>query len=317
MLIIGESTPVWEMWGGAELEAACYAVTVRCILAAIALVMLCAGTAGADTVDQNVRELAASGSSKVRLAAALALSKSKDARAVIAVADALGKDDDAGIRRVCALALEKMVDARTPSDALALALDALDRAAAHDDSAPVRQTAAKIARSLAALRKSSSASKADKPEVFIKVDPATDPTKKASEEATGRVNGIVRKSVETHGYATSWPGGLPTSAELTSAGSRAFVVASTVSKIEISPVGRQTQIACTVSIRVAPWSGSDGGEKWEANKAASASGSAKAMTGTSARDVQRGVRDCLEAVAEDLTARQILPFLKRLVVASN
>ena len=287
------------------------------MLAAIALVLLCAGTAGADTIDQNVRELASSGSSKVRLAAALALAKSKDARAVIAVADALGKDDDAGIRRVCALALEKMIDGHTPGDALALAFDGLDRAAAHDDSSQVRQTAAKIARSLAAFRKGASAAKGDKPEVFIKVDPATDQTKKASEEATGRVHGIVRKSVEQHGYATSWPGGLPTSADLTSARSRAFVVASTVSKIEISAAGGQTKIACTVSIRVAPWNGSDGGEKWEANKAASASGSAKALTGTSARDVQRGVRDCLEAVAEDLTARQILPFLKRLVVASN
>jgi len=29
------------------------------------------------------------------------------------------------------------------------------------------------------------------------------------------------------------------------------------------------------------------------------------------------MRDCLEAVAEDLTVRQIMPFLKRLVVASN
>ena len=37
-------------------------------------------------------------------------------------------------------------------------------------------------------------------------------------------------------------------------------------KIEVTKVGGQTQIACTVAIRVAPWSGKDGGEKWEANR---------------------------------------------------
>ena len=88
-------------------------------------------------------------------------------------------------------------------------------------------------------------------------------------------------------------------------------------KIEITKVGTQTQIACTVAVRIAPWSGKDGGEHWEANRAASASGSAKAMTGNRDRDIQGGVRDCLEAVAEDVTARQVVPFLKRLATSGS
>ena len=83
-------------------------------------------------------------------------------------------------------------------------------------------------------------------------------------------------------------------------------------RIDVTKGARQTTIACTVAIRVAPWSGKDGGEKWEANKAASASGSAKAMTsGNSDSAVMSGMRDCLEAVAEDVTNRQVVPFLKR------
>ena len=78
--------------------------------------------------------------------------------------------------------------------------------------------------------------------------------------------------------------------------------------------GTQTQIACTVAIRVAPWSGKDGGEKWEANKAATASGSAKASTSSRERDIQSGIRDCVEAVAEDVAARQVVPFLKRVAL---
>src|SRR6185436_2318371 len=110
----------------------------------------------------------------------------------------------------------------------------------------------------------------------------------------------------------SWPGGLPTQTELATSHARAFIVASTVKHIDISRVSRQTQVSCKLEIRVAPWSGTDGGEKWEANKAASASGSAKAMTGNSDREIAGGVRDCLEAVAEDVTTRQVLPFLKKL-----
>jgi hypothetical protein len=88
-----------------------------------------------------------------------------------------------------------------------------------------------------------------------------------------------------------------------------------VKKIEVTKGGRQTTIACTVTVRVAPWGGKDGGEKWEANRAASASGSAKAMTGNSASAITSGMRDCLEAVAEDVTNRQVVPFLKRLAQA--
>ena len=94
-------------------------------------------------------------------------------------------------------------------------------------------------------------------------------------------------------------------------------MASTVKHIDIAKVSRQTQISCKLEIRVAPWSGIDGGERWEANKAASASGSAKAMTGNSDREIAGGMRDCLEAVAEDVTARHILPFLKHLAATGS
>jgi hypothetical protein len=40
------------------------------------------------------------------------------------------------------------------------------------------------------------------------------------------------------------------------------------------------------------------------------------MTGNSDRDVMSGMRDCLEAVAEDVTNRQVVPFLKRLAAAN-
>jgi hypothetical protein len=274
--------------------------------------MLLSRTAVADSIDQNVKELA-SKSQKVRLAATLSLSKSKDARAVLAVSGSITNDADPTIRRVSALALEKMVDASTAEDALELALDALERAARSDRDAKVKSTAAEMLRTLAPLRRAKGG--ANKPTVFVNIDSAVDQSKKAPKDAPDRVAKIVRKSIEKTGYATSWPGGLPTNRELAQNKSQAYIVAANVKQIDVTKGARQTTIACTVAIRVAPWGGKDSGEKWEANKAASASGSAKAMTGNSDSQVASGMRDCLEAVAEDVTNRQVVPFLKRLAQA--
>lgn len=287
----------------------------RALAVFAACLLLSSGLAHADQIDQNVKALRAK-SSKVRLAATLSLSKSKDARAVLAVSGALNDDSDPTIRRVAALALEKMLDQKTAEDAKALAFDALEKAARTDGNAKVKSTAAAALKAVAALRKSKSsvASVGAKPAVFVNIDPATDQSKKAPKDAPDRVAKIVRKSIESKtGYSTTWPGGaLPTSKELTSSRSQAYIVASTVKKIEVTKGARQATIACTVAIRVAPWGGKDGGEKWEANKAASASGSAKAMTGNSERAINSGMRDCLEAVTEDVATRQVVPFIKRL-----
>jgi hypothetical protein len=285
------------------------------LLAVIAACVLFARAAAADTVDRNVGQLQSSSASyKVRLAAALALSKSKDPRAIIALASALGNDADGTVRRVAALALEKMIDDRTPDDAKELGLDALNQASTLDKDPKVRATAEVSLKALSAFRKRKSSS-GNKPPVFVNVDPTIDQSKRLSKDAGERINKIVKTNVERTGYATSWPGGaLPTQAELSSSRSRAFIVASTVKKVDITKSGTQTQIACTVTVRVAPWQGKDGGEKWEANKAASASGSAKATTGNREREIEGGVRDCIEAVAEDVTSRQVVPFLKRVAV---
>jgi hypothetical protein len=289
----------------------------RSLAVVAACLVLCARLAAADAIDINVRQLDTDNDYKIRLAAALSLAKSRDARAVLALAAALRRDDDASIRRVSALALEKMIDARTAEDAKELGLDALEKAAKADADPRVRETAERAMKSLAGLRKKhgKSGDKSDKPAVFVNVDATTDQSKQLPSGASDRVTKLLKKSVESTGYATTWPGGLPTSAELASSRSRAFIVAGTVKKIEITKIGAKTQIACTVAVRVAPWNGKDGGERWEANRAASASGSATAMTGSRERDVQTGLRECVEAVAEDVTSRQVLPFLKQVASA--
>ncbi|MEJ7604470.1 MAG: HEAT repeat domain-containing protein, partial [Kofleriaceae bacterium] len=143
----------------------------------VAWLVLCANPAAADSLDANITQLESS-SYKVRLAATLALAKSRDNRAVIALARAVRGDQDATIRRVAALALEKMVDARTETAVRETAIAALELASSGDRDPKVRETTAKALRALAGLRRTRPvARRRDKPEVFVNIDPTTDHSK--------------------------------------------------------------------------------------------------------------------------------------------
>jgi hypothetical protein len=70
------------------------------------------------------------------------------------------------------------------------------------------------------------------------------------------------------------------------------------------------EITCKVAIRIAPWEGSDGNERWTADKVANAKGEGKADTGTGDQLVAEGVRECVFAVAEQVAADKVIPFIK-------
>jgi hypothetical protein len=287
----------------------------------VTAVLAVVGTARADEIDDQVTRLRRGGTYKIRLGAALTLSRSTDERAIVALALSLERDSEKTIRKVAALALGKMIDGSTPAVVKVSGVEALKYAAKKDRDAKVRDTAAKALASIASkraplpitpTRTPSGNGNGDAPSVFVNVDNSVDLTKRAA-TATAPLTRRVRGTVKQRGYAVDWPTGmLPTKQELTSSGSTGFIVGATVKTVDIRPQSSKTEIACTVAIRIAPWSGKDGAEQWEANKAASASGSAKAVTRSSDRDVDAGIRDCVEAVAEEITTRQVVPFIKRL-----
>ena len=266
----------------------------------------------ADSISTEASALSTAPSYKRRLAAALALSKSHDGRAVSALATALIKDGEVQIRRVAALALPKAMDASTPTDDRHVAFAALEVASTRDADPKVRDLSARALSKLESLRPPPPTSKM--PPVFVHIGDATDLSSKAPRDTMPKLTKMVRGVVSRRArdLATEWPGKLPTERALIAAGSRAFIVAATISAVEITRSANKAEIACTVSVRVAPWSGSDGAEKWVAHKAASASGSGKAMTGTGAEQINSGIRDCVMAVGEEVTAKQVVPFLKRI-----
>jgi hypothetical protein len=280
--------------------------------------------AEADRIDDRIAELSGSDNYKLRIASALALGKSSDSRALRALAAALlDQSSERSLRRVAVVGLAKQLP-NAAAPLRAELLRALERAASNDGDSKIRAQAAKAARELKKattveavqprVPETPGTLRSDAPKVFINVDGAIDLSAKMTSANLTRLTAQVKRSVNKMGYATAWPGSLPTSGDLRVNQARAYVVAATVKKLEIKQKSeRMTEVACTVAIRVAPWMGTDGNELWEADRAASASGSAKAQTGGTEREVAGGVRDCVEAVAEEISTRQVIPFLQRLV----
>ena len=195
---------------------------------------------------------------------------------MIALAGALRNDADNGIRRVAALALARMIDARTAPDAMQLAFTALDDAKDNDRSSDVSVAAGntllkvgQVPSGQGSRRHRRHRRRATGPPVFVNVDPTIDQSKQlpAGSGAAAREDREEQRAAHRLRDHVA-RGGMPTSAELESNRSRGFIVATTVKKIEITKSGSQTQIACTVAVRIAPWNGKDGGERWEANRAA-------------------------------------------------
>jgi hypothetical protein len=282
----------------------------------------------ADAVDDRIAELVRGDNFKLRLASALALAKSSEPRALVALAKALDDGSERSVRRVCVLGLARQLPL-APAPLRRELLVVLERVAAKDRDSRIRSSAAAAVRDvqLSLDREPSrpiakrpptppppTPPRSDAPKVFVNIDVATDQSTKMNAAGLARLTAQVKKSVARMGYATAWPGSLPTSDDLQSHQARAYLVVPTVRKLEVKRQSeRMTEVACTVSIRVTPWMGIDGKELWEAERAASASGSAKAQTGGSEREVAGGMRDCVEAVADEIATRQVVPFLQRLV----
>jgi hypothetical protein len=300
---------------------------LRAVGVAVVLSLIVAEGRGiADAVDDRIAELVRSDNFKLRLAGALALAKSSEPRALVALAKALDDGSERSVRRVCVLGLARQLPL-APAPLRRELLVVLERVAAKDRDSRIRSSAAAAVRDVQqSLDRESSRPIGklpmptapvvhnDAPKVFVNIDVATDQSTKMNAAGLARLTAQVKKSVARMGYATAWPGSLPTSDDLQSHQARAYLVVPTVKKLEVKRQSeRMTEVACTVSIRVAPWMGIDGKELWEAERAASASGSAKAQTGGSEREVAGGMRDCVEAVADEIATRQVVPFLQRLV----
>jgi hypothetical protein len=179
----------------------------------------------------------------------------------------------------------------------------------HVASAPPRVTQVAIA---AAPARSASTS-GPAPRLLVHVDRASDGTRALPARADLEITRSVQRALEDHEYATAWPGGAPRSADLDARGARAFIVVPTVQSVVVARKGDRASIECRVGIRIAPWRGVDGGERWEVDVAASATGAARATTSSRDAAIEAGIGDCVRELAEQLATNRIVPFLQNVV----
>ncbi len=275
---------------------------IRKLLAPIVIVALwLTGSAHADNVDRLMSQLSTSSDYKVRISAALSLSKLRDQRAVWPFVKAL-KDSDKTVRGVAAASLGKIVNSSTSAKMRTAVLDNLKTAAASDANAFVRKQAQKAFDTLKSLEDEGGEVTSGGTYINIglmsaKVDGA-DPIR-------AHMRKIVQKTFKSKasGMMIAWPGGKdPSKKQIDSMKVKAFHVDGTLNELSEETSGSTTTVTCKVSMLIASYP--------EKSMFGFLKGGAAVQSSNSAKEVQFAKEDCVSAVMEDLVARKIIPTIE-------
>ncbi len=266
--------------------------------------------AHADAVDELVKQLD-SDSDKVRLAAAINLTKAKDARAIIVLAKHVNADveSDATVRSASASGLGQLVTAATKSSMKNLAVKALQRAEANDPSDMVKKQAAKALTAITGTSGGGSAASGAGTSaaggVYVNIGPMS--SKTGTNDPTNRA--LMVKVAGKHltkvapAMVQVWPTGkAPTKAELDKKRMMGFYVDGTLNSLTITKSGSSARVSCKISMLLASYP----------DKAVFGmlSGGAAVDGSASPKDIALASEDCIVAVVEDLIKSKIVPTIK-------
>lgn len=283
------------------------AVLARVATITAALVILFrAAPAHADNVSELIRQLD-DDSDKVRLAAAVNLTKLGDQKAILPLVKVLGNDGSADVRSAAAIAVAKLVDSSTKPGIKNLVISALKKAEANDASSLVKSQASK---SLSALGAGGGGGTppptTGKNGIYVNIGPMSSKTGDPAADAKMRP-AMVKVSTQTLGkvassMATSWSGGIPTSAQLNQKGFQGFYVDGTLNELNVATAGNSTTVSCKISMLLASFP--------DKSVFGFLNGGAKVQGGSSAKDIALSSDDCVSAVVESLIASKIVPTIK-------
>jgi hypothetical protein len=264
----------------------------------VALVLPAEPAHASDRVDRLARQMLGASDNKVRLSAALNLARTGDSRAIPAFVRAL-RDSDESVRGVAATALGRLVTADTPMDHRERVLAALRRVGQSDSEAFVRERARHAFRGIRALPEPAVAA----PAVYVDVGPMSDDTRSGSDFRPA-MRQTISTAIQRRGgeLATEWPGGNPSRAQLQQNGAQAFHVDGTLTELTTETRGRNTVISCKVSMLIATYP--------EKSMFGFLNGGANVQTGSSPAQVERGQRDCVLAVVENLVTSRVIPTIE-------
>lgn len=276
-------------------------------IAALLVVVARATPAHADNVAELIRQLADDDSDKVRLSAALNLTKLGDPRAILPLAKALGNDADTSVRGAAAVGLGKLVGERTDARIKRAAVAVLTQARDSDDSDFVRGEAAKSLKAIGVA--ASGGSQAQTPSsgsaIYVNIGPMSSRTGDAAVDA--RLKALMVKvasktmtRVAGH-MAITWPGGVPTRAMLQAKSTVGFYVDGTVNELKVKEAGSSMTVSCKINMLLASYP--------DKSIFGLLNGGASVQASGSTNDLALAREDCVSAVVEDLIAKKIVPTI--------
>jgi hypothetical protein len=279
------------------------AVCARVATIAVMLVVIGRATpARADNVDELVRQLENDDSDKVRLSAALNLTKLGNPRAILPLASAVERDGDKSVRSAAAVGLGRLVTDRTDPKVKAKVIAALTRARDADDSELVK---AQAARALKAIGATEAVTPAPGGGIYVNIGPMSSKTGDAAVDPKLRALMVkiatrTMAKVASH-MATTWPGGVPTKAMLDAKSTQGFYVDGTVNDLKVKESRSSTMVSCKINMLLASFP--------DKSIFGLLSGGASVQASGSANDIALAREDCVSAVVEDLIAKKIVPTI--------
>jgi hypothetical protein len=264
-------------------------------------VLLFQGTAAADTVDRLIVQLKGESDYKLRLSAAITLSKLGDKRAIPALTKALSDSND-GVRGAAAASLGALVDGSTDQKTRKSVLGLLDGLAKRDGSELVRNAAQRAQERIRKVPAQSSPSGGIYVNIGVMANKAA--------QSPGKLKQLMRTTTEqtiskrASSMMTSWPaGGEPSTQQLRANKTSAFYIDGTLVAVETQSKGGSTLVSCKVSMLIASFP--------EKSMFAFLDGGARVESGSSPSEIQYAQEDCVTAVVEDLVSRKIIPVIQQ------
>jgi hypothetical protein len=272
-------------------------------IAILAAVMLRAAPVRADNVDELIRQLDTDDSDKVRLSAALNLTKLGEQRAILALAKALGNDSNTNVRGAAAVGLGTLVGEQTKPSYKKHAVSALQRAAESDASEFVKGQAEKALKAIG-VGGTTAPPPTTGGAIYVNIGPmssktgdaAIDPKLKA---LMAKIASKTLARVAT-AFATTWPGGAPSAAALSARNMVGFYIDGTVNELKVKESGSSMTVSCKINMLLASYP--DKSIFGLLNGGAS-------VQATGSSDVALAREDCVSAVVEDLIAKKIVPTI--------
>lgn len=280
---------------------------VRVVSFAVALVVAGrAAPARADNLGELIRQLGDDDSDKVRLSAALNLTKLGDPRAILPLTKALGNDTEASVRGAAAVGLGKLVTDRTDARIRKLAVAGLTQASQSDASDFVRGEAGKA---LKAIGVTAAATQVQTPQsgtaIYVNIGPMASKTGDPAVDA--RLKALMVKVANrtmtrvASNMAITWPGGAPTQAMLAAKSTVAFYVDGTVNEVKEKQAGSSMMVSCKINMLLASYP--------DRAIFGLLNGGASVQASGSTNDLALAREDCVSAVVEDLIAKKIVPTI--------